>query len=1045
MKSRASLTRSTLPWAWLMTAGLMAVGNAVAEAEVPVITNPADIHFLDSNTAFDPLGSNTWAIKAPMPTGRAGAATAATSDKVYVIGGEVVDSCTTVPVVEAYDPVTDQWITGLSPLPAPNRWRPSAGTLDGVIYVLGGESTGDLCGDVLDLVQAYDPVADSWSDKASILTPRLQIGAGVDPINHLLYAVGGSTAGPEFQALKNVEVYDPTTDTWTPKHDLNTARGFPAVAVIGGKVYAIGGQDSRHTTINTVEVYDPLTDTWTTTPSLIPFPRLNSTSAVIDDKVYVVGGEAGGLLSSLQIYDPTRDCDLCGKEAWTTGVSMPTARTFLGAAEVNGVLYALGGEANLAQVGQEFTYQITATNNPTSYDASPLPDGLSVNKLRGIISGVPTTTVRDFHVSFSATNDSGQGPPKDVSLFIAPRDVLPDVLSFVNSTCVTGRAGEPFSFQVITDGASPIAQIAATGLPYKEGVGPELTIDPGTGVISGTMPSADDGSAQSFGVTLNVADGPTTTQSFLELTFVSDPTAPVITSPSSRTLTLNQFFSYTITADAPADSFDYIGLDGLLNGALPPGLSYNPATATISGIYGGDQLSSQISPNAHKARPFIIGDPDTIKKEPPPHIQLLANNNLGGAGIAPLNFLLSLQDFESEALKDTTSQGTSYVIFTNDPEASGQSAGLLEATQAGEFVSYIIPKVPAGTYDIRVGTKRDKNVGIFQLMIDGRNQGPVEDEYSTTPAYEARDLGTITFGQNGNRTFTFLIVGKNANSDGYELVVDYIDLIPHPEAEALVVQGSSAPYENKRDPNLSGGAGTIFKATRVGDYLTYTLPVMTAGTYDINVGTTTDTNRGIFQLSIDGANQGYTQNEFASTTVYNTRDLGTVNFATAGDKTLTFSVTGKDPSSTGYQLLFDYISLTLSTHLEAEALDAHATARLSHISDQNLSGGSGVLLHATKTGQYLNYTVNIPVAGTYHLKLGTRTANNCGTFQLEVDGRDQGLPQDEYSASTGYAVLDLGLITFTQPGDKAFRFTVTGKNPNSLGYQLSFDYLDLVR
>ena len=44
---------------------------------VPVITTPADLHFLDVNTAFDTTTHSDWTVKAPMPTARAGFAIAA--------------------------------------------------------------------------------------------------------------------------------------------------------------------------------------------------------------------------------------------------------------------------------------------------------------------------------------------------------------------------------------------------------------------------------------------------------------------------------------------------------------------------------------------------------------------------------------------------------------------------------------------------------------------------------------------------------------------------------------------------------------------------------------------------------------------------------------------------------------------------------------------------------------------------------------------------------------------------------------------------------
>ena len=127
----------------------------------------------------------------------------------------------------------------------------------------------------------------------------------------------------------------------------------------------------------------------------------------------------------------------------------------------------------------------------------------------------------------------------------------PELQSIVSSTCVTGRAGQPFAFQVLTNYASTEERLAATGLPYEEGMGPQMTIDPGTGLISGMVPrprDADDMS-KSFGVGLKLTDGDAS-QSYLQLTFVSNPAFPVITSKSNAALTLNKFFSYTITADA---------------------------------------------------------------------------------------------------------------------------------------------------------------------------------------------------------------------------------------------------------------------------------------------------------------------------------------------------------------------------------------------------------------------------------------------------------------------------------------------------------------
>ncbi len=130
---------------------------------------------------------------------------------------------------------------------------------------------------------------------------------------------------------------------------------------------------------------------------------------------------------------------------------------------------------------------------------------------------------------------------------------------------------------------------------------------------------------------------------------------------------------------------------------------------------------------------------------------------------------------------------------------------------------------------MKVGIRTSANQGTFQLAIDGTNQGTLQDEYSPAVGYEVRDLGPVTFSDDERKIFKFSITGQNPNSSGYEFVCDYLDLVPYFEAEDLPVEAHSAPIVTIDDPNLSGGAASLLKATRLGDYVTYGVTVAKAG------------------------------------------------------------------------------------------------------------------------------------------------------------------------------------------------------------------------
>lgn len=173
---------------------------------------------------YDP-STNSWAVKASMPTPRFGMATGVIGDKMYVAGGEqACGPCTPITVFEVYNATTDSW-SALAPLPEALS-RCSGGVINGKFYIVGGFYLAN--GSITDKLYEYDPASNSWFSKASMPTARFFAGAGV--ICGQLYVAGGGT--------DSLEVYNPITDTWSIKTP-SLYSDYTSVTVLNNTLYLI--------------------------------------------------------------------------------------------------------------------------------------------------------------------------------------------------------------------------------------------------------------------------------------------------------------------------------------------------------------------------------------------------------------------------------------------------------------------------------------------------------------------------------------------------------------------------------------------------------------------------------------------------------------------------------------------------------------------------------------------------------------------------------------------------------------------------------------
>jgi hypothetical protein len=125
------------------------------------------------------------------------------------------------------------------------------------------------------------------------------------------------------------------------------------------------------------------------------------------------------------------------------------------------------------------------------------------------------------------------------------------------------------------------------------------------------------------------------------------------------------------------------------------------------------------------------------------------------------------------------------------------------------------------------------------------------------------------------------------------------------EAESLTDTPSGATASVQTDTNSSGGKWVELAGNSVGDSISYAVPSVTAGTYQVQMKWKGNTSRGILQLSVDGTNVGPTLDQYSAAQSYPTTTFGPVTFSATGPHTIKLTVTGKNGSSSNYQLSSD--------------------------------------------------------------------------------------------------------------------------------------------
>jgi N-acetylneuraminic acid mutarotase len=360
---------------------------------IPFLIATLAVSMFLSTFQFPVVGAaeNSWTTKKPMPTARGGLGVAVVNDKIYAIGG--VSNDTQLAVNEEYNPVTDTWTTKASMPTARSGF--AIAVYQNKIYCIGG-ITGD--SSITEVNEVYDPATDTWETEKPMPTPRADLCANI--VNGKIYCIGGKKywgVDPFYQELNVTEAYDPAGNFWTTKSPMPIPVLGSASAVLDGKIYVIGG--SRHfqwgwelATVGSNQVYDPEDDAWSTRanlPTSESYAAAGATSGVTaPKKIYVVGGSNETNYSNVTYAYDSKD------NVWSIGTPMPTPRVYLALAVVDDILYAIGGfdGENWLNVNEQYMPLGYGTVPPELQVLSPENKTYTSNNIQLVLSvNRPTT------------------------------------------------------------------------------------------------------------------------------------------------------------------------------------------------------------------------------------------------------------------------------------------------------------------------------------------------------------------------------------------------------------------------------------------------------------------------------------------------------------------------------------------------------------------------------------------------------------------------------------------------------------------------------
>ena len=306
------------------------------------LTGPITVPNTESATAFQAVTTPSFPLPAGQTTMRI------VFDQDAASGGAGIFDTFEVAAPPVVPPV-------VTPLDHPLVWQTAANapqalaeaqstSVNGKLYVFGGYNITSPDYQANTASEVYDPAANKWTTLAPMPVPETHMAVTNDGTN--IYIAGGYTYNPRttYQtfATTNVWKYDIATNAWSAFVPLPSAIGAGTMVYLGTQLHFFDGVNVNRIGQTEHWVLDPgsANPRWTNSPPL-PFSRNHMTSAVLDGKIYAIGGQPtdndSNTSSDVLAWDPANP------SAWTAVANMPIPRSHAVTAIVDGEIIVAGG------------------------------------------------------------------------------------------------------------------------------------------------------------------------------------------------------------------------------------------------------------------------------------------------------------------------------------------------------------------------------------------------------------------------------------------------------------------------------------------------------------------------------------------------------------------------------------------------------------------------------------------------------------------------------------------------------------------------------